>query len=117
MKEEKYDQLEKELRTYEPVLTEASEKIIDEEISSYPIFIFHQQQIDMGLPLWEEDSRKGKWLVHASTLEEFVTKQLIKMEKVDEFLKVYKDPGEHFCIFVISELGANFVFIPRKSRK
>ena len=115
MKEKKFHILEKELKPYSKLLGEASGRIIDEGISSYPIFIFHQQEMDMGLPLWEDGAEPGKWKVHASTLEEFVTKQLINMEKVDEFLKVYKDPAEHFCLFVISDLGANFVFIPRKS--
>ena len=62
----------------------------------------------------DKDTVNGKWSVNASSLEEFVTKQIIQPDKVDNFKSVFKNPESDLCLFVLSELGAKFVFIPRK---
>ena len=62
---------------------------------------------------FEKEKTNGLWSVNASTLEEFTYKGIIQAEKVDDLKKVLKDPAEHFCLFVLSELGAQFVFLPR----
>ena len=51
--------------------------------------------------------------IHISTLEEFSTKQIILADKIENFKQVYKNPSEQLCLFVLSDLGATFVFIPR----
>jgi len=55
---------------------------------------------------------KGKWNLYISTLEEFSTKKLIRQERINEFRKIYKDPADYYCLFVIEDLGSKFVFIP-----
>lgn len=110
-----YLQLEKELRPYLEVLSKASESIIDKEISKYPILVVHQQQIELGVPVLSKDPKRGNWSVNASTLEEFAMKQVIHPEKIEDFQGIYKDPGEHLCLFVISELGAKFIFLSKKN--
>ncbi|MFZ1751454.1 MAG: hypothetical protein WAU01_14740 [Saprospiraceae bacterium] len=104
--------LEKQIQPYKKILAQASDIILDENVSKYPIFIIHQQELDMGVLLIEA-GKQFKWSVNASTLEEFVTKELIFMEKAQDFIATYKDPEEHLCLFVLSELGAQFIFIPR----
>ena len=111
---DKFKQLEKEIKPYKTLMSEASDTILDQGISLYPIFIVHQQEIDMGLPLLESFKEYGIWKVHASTLEEFVTKQLIDIDKMNGFIKIFKDPEAHLCLFVVSELGAKFIFTSRK---
>ena len=113
MEKESYLDLEKEIRPYVNMMGQASESIINQDISTYPIFVLHQTQIPFGLPLVERETLGGQWSVHASTLEEFVTKQLIQEDKVDDFKSVYKDPKTYICIFVIQAETANFIFLPR----
>lgn len=111
-KTEKFLALESEFKIYLPVLFQAGEVIRDENISNYPIFAAHQGQLEMGIPIIEKSKHGGKWNINASTLEEFVAKNLIFTEKVDEFIQSYKKPEEYICIFILSELGATFNYFP-----
>ncbi|MEM6696814.1 MAG: hypothetical protein AAF599_00360 [Bacteroidota bacterium] len=106
--------LEQELQVYVPTLAKAADTVVDEGVSKYPIFIAHQAVVDAGIPIIDSEKTKGNWNIHLSSLEEFATKKLIEMEKVDEFREVYKEHDEHICFFVLSELGATFNFLPRK---
>lgn len=111
-KAEKFLALERDFKIYKKALREASEIIRNENISNYPIFAAHQGLLEMGIPIIKKNEAGGKWNINASTLEEFVTKNLIYNEKVDDFLKDYKDPDEFICIFILSELGATFNYFP-----
>lgn len=113
-KVEKFLQLEQDLRRYRKALKQALEVMLDQEITSYPIFILHQQQLAMGVPVIEAPEASGEWSVHASSLEEFVLKNLIQQEKLEEFRKVYESHAGHICLFVLSELGAQFIFLPEE---
>jgi len=108
---QKYQQIEKELSPYIADIHQAKETILDQEVSKYPIFVVHQHELEIGVRLIEKDEQ-NLWNIHASTLEEFVTKQIIQEDKVDEFRRVYKEHLDEFCLFMISELGANFIFLP-----
>ncbi|MBC7884010.1 MAG: hypothetical protein H7X99_00945 [Saprospiraceae bacterium] len=105
--------LQEQIQPYKKILSQAADVIMDENVSKYPIFIIHQQELQMGVSLVEAGEIM-KWSVNASTLEEFVTKELIFMDKVQEFIGTYKNPDEHLCLFVLSELGAQFIFVPRQ---
>lgn len=111
--ESSYIRLEKELQPYKALFSQAADAILDQEVSDYPIFVLHQQMVDIGLPLVEGGTETMPWSVNVSTLEELATKKVIGMEKVDDFRKIYKDPRSFFCLFVLSDAGANFVFMPR----
>ncbi|CAL6314681.1 unnamed protein product [Bathycoccus prasinos] len=78
--------LEKELEPYSKVLTQAATTIIDSDVSKYPIFVVHQHQMDMGILLIDKEQFKGNWSVNASSLEEFVTKNIIEQDKIDGFI-------------------------------
>ena len=106
-------QLQVELVNYKPAMTIVSDKILNEELSEYPIFVLHKQETKIGLPIIESKDHNLPWSVNISTYEEFCHKDLIKEEKREKFLEVFKDPSEFFCVFVVSSLGAQFVFIPR----
>lgn len=105
--------LEKELKIYKKALSEAADVIINEGVSNYPIFVAHQHEINFGLPLMEKEKIKGNWNINASSLEEFVVKKILHKDKLDAFKKNYKEPESSLCVFVLSELGANFIYIPR----
>lgn len=105
--------LKEEIRLYKPLLARVADTIMDENVSSYPIFVLHREAIEVGIPLSTEKI-KGQWGVNASSLEEFVAKQLVLPEKVNDFKSVFKDPAEFLCLFVTDKSGATFVFVPRQ---
>ncbi|MFN8333390.1 MAG: hypothetical protein U0T81_19610 [Saprospiraceae bacterium] len=82
---EKFLELEQDLRRYRKALAQAREVMLDQEITEFPIFILHQQQLSMGVPVIEAGETTGQWSVHASSLEEFVLKNIILEDKVAEF--------------------------------
>ncbi len=115
MKEaEKLLVIENEMKKYKAVLCKASDTILDNEVSSYPIFVVHKQEIALGVPIVVREKMNTNWSVNASSLEEFVTKQLIFENKLEAFKKAYKDSTTHLCLFVLSDLGAQFIYIPRQ---
>jgi hypothetical protein len=111
--EMRYAKMEEELKSQRAIMNKAADAILDQDVSSYPIFVVHQYQVDIGLPLLEKKAGGPNWSVNASTLEELATKNVIEMERVEDFKEVYKDPKAFLCLFVLSELGANFIFLPR----
>ena len=108
-----YLQLKQELLPYINIMTKAAETIMVKDISKYPILVVHQQEVELGVPVLNKNEEKIKWSIHASTLEEFAMKQVIAADKIEDFQGVYKNPDQFLCLFVISELGVNFIFIPR----
>ena len=108
-----YSELEEDVKPYVALLNKAADAILDQDVSSYPIFIFSEDLIDMGLPLIEQTEGIHKWSISASTLEELVTKNVIATNRVDNFRGIYKNPKEFLCLFVLNKLGATFVFLPR----
>jgi hypothetical protein len=110
---ESYINLQSELEIYKKAMSQASDIIRDQDVSKYPIFVVHQNEVSVGIPIIEREKHDGNWNINASTLEEFVTKNIIFNEKVDEFITSYKDPELNLCVFTLSELGANFIFLPR----
>lgn len=114
-KAESYIVLQTELDIYRKLMTQAAKVILDQDVSDYPIMVAHQQELELGMPIFKREDNKGsKWSIHASTLEEFVSRQIVFPEKVEEFKTNYKDPNTNVCIFVLSELGAEFIFLPVK---
>ena len=115
-KERNYDKLEIALKPFKLVLGKAIDTVLEQEISKYPIFVLHKQEMELGIPLKNEINTPNDWLVNLSTLEEFSTKQVIEASRITRFTKVYKNPEEFLCLFVLDEFGANFVFLPRSTQ-
>ena len=80
----KYIQLEEDLQDYLSTMDKAQQAILDQEISNYPIFVIHQHEIELGVLLVDGPNLGLLWSVHASTLEEFMSKQIIQTDKIDE---------------------------------
>ncbi len=110
-----YKRLEKELEGYKKLLSQAAEVIRVQDVSNFPIFIVHQDIVDIGINIVDKATFKGNWSVNASTLEEFVTKQIITEDKVEDFQALYRSHHDDLCLFTLSELGANFIFLPKAS--
>jgi len=111
--EEKLKNLEKIIRPHQQLLGQASDSVLHQEISKYPIFVASKKGIQIGIPLLNPEALNGEWFLYVSTLEEFATKNLIQNDRVDNFRSIYKSTAEFFCIFLIEDIGATFVFLPR----
>ena len=107
-------QIEREIRQYVQVLAKAADAVLDQEVSNYPIFIVHQGELEVGINVIDPQKVPSNWIIDLSILEEFAAKQIIKSENIESFREVYKDPQTNLCLFILSEIGANFIFIPRK---
>jgi hypothetical protein len=110
---EKLTEIQNEISLLKPTLSEATDVILDQDVTRYPIFVIHKDTIEIGIPLIDRNTQNSKWTVNVSSLEEFATKQLIQEDKVSDFKKVYKNPLTHLCLFILSDMGANFIFMPR----
>ncbi len=111
---EELKNLEQQLSPYKKLMQKTSEIILDQEVSSYPLFVAHQEAaVEIGILLFEQE-KPDQWTIHASSLEELVARQIIMEDKVENFKQVYKDPKDFACVFVIRKIGATFAFLPLK---
>jgi hypothetical protein len=113
--EENYiDQFKEDLHTYHNLLQEAFDGVINEEVSKYPVFIFHREDVNMGLMIFDRYEHGANWSVNVSTLEEFYIKGLVTIEKVEEIKhKITGNPPQYCCLVLSGEQGS-IVFIPRE---
>ena len=107
--------LEKRLKPFKKMLGQAADTVMVQDVSAYPILVTHNKSIQIGIPLVSSDKMEDGWSIHISTLEEFVAKQLIESNKLESFKNIYKKPSDFLCLFVIEDIGATFVFLPRNS--
>ncbi|HVW13624.1 MAG TPA: hypothetical protein VHB54_07385 [Mucilaginibacter sp.] len=104
--------LEKDLKLYAESMHEVAVEIMVEGLSRHPIFVAHQHEVKLGELILDRYDLNTEWTIHASTLEEFVEKGIVKPELKERFIKSYKNPDDFMCIFVIVPEGANFVYYP-----
>lgn len=109
--------LEKDLEFYAESIREVAKDIMVEGISSHPIFIAHQNEVNVGEIILNREELNTNWTIQASTLEEFVKKGIIDPAKKEHFLKNYKKPANYICIFVVVPEGANFIYYPYPQAK
>ena len=96
-------------------IKETAEDIIKEGFSKYPIFVAHQTEVTIGEVILHKDDMATVWSISASTLEEFNEKGLIPDDKKQLFIQEFKNPKLHFCLFVVYNTSARFVFVPYKT--
>lgn len=104
--------LRADLKYYSESIREVSREIIREGLSEHPVFIAHQHEVKMGEVILDKDELSTDWTIHASTVEEFVERGVIKPILKERFLSSYKDPDTFICLFVVVPEGANFVYFP-----
>ncbi len=106
-----YEQLREKLSGWLPILSNASDMIINQGISDYPIFVISNDELEIGIAMAKESEDTLK--IKASTLEEFVARRLISPEKVEEFKQAYKAPDIYICISIIASDKSEIIFLPR----
>ena len=95
-------------------MTQAANVILEKDVSSYPIMVAHQQELELGMPIFKREENEGaKWSIHASTLEEFVSRQIVFPEKIEEFKSNYKDTEDSVCVFAIRHAAARISLYPQ----
>jgi len=104
--------LERDLKLFDDSIREVAIEIMVEGLSNYPIFIAHQHDLTLGEVILDRHDLNSSWSIHASTLEEFLERGVIKKELRERFVDTYKNPNKFICVFVVVPDGANFVFVP-----
>jgi hypothetical protein len=107
--------LQLDLNFFKESIKEVSQDIINEGFSKYPVFIAHQAEVKLGEVILDKEELGSNFTVQASTLEELVEKKIILPKNVEKFKQAYKNPEEQCCIFLVTEHGAQFVFVPFES--
>ena len=89
-----------------------AQKVIDEQISDFPLFVASQQIVNIGRPVFDRDEVQTNWFFNASILEEFIKNGLISQARLGNFRDTFGDPKERACIFVITGEEGQFIFVP-----
>jgi hypothetical protein len=110
--EELLKQLSEDLSVCKEYLRQVSNAIRKGDVSKYPIFIAHREEIDLGVPIIHRSEMDLFWSFSASHLEDFVNKKIVLLEKVEDFKKAYRDPSAFMCIFMIDNDEGCFIFLP-----
>ena len=93
-------------------LKEASYQIRKRGFSDYPIFPIAKIDLPIGQLLIGQAELATHWNYNASYLDEFVQREIVAQDMVEDFQSSYKDPDEFCCLFVVDDDFTNFVFIP-----
>lgn len=112
--EEMYQSLHADLEICRDYIRQIASGMIKGGVSKYPIFVAMrgEMDIDLGLPIINRADFEISWNVNASHLEDFVNRKLVNSEKINDFVKAYRNPEEFMCIFVAEETAMSFVFMP-----
>ncbi len=95
-------------------IRQVAQGMLKGNVSKYPIFVAvrSQSDIDLGLPIINREELDLTWSFNASHLEDFVNTNIIHRDRLDDFIKNYRDPQEFMCIFVAEEGMMSFIFMP-----
>ena len=112
-KENYIEEFVEDIHHYHQLMEEAFQGVINEDVSRYPVFIFHRQEVNVGLMIVDHHVAAGNWSVNISTLEEFYIKGLVTIEQVEEIkAKITGNPPRYCCLVLTAEKGS-LVFLPR----
>ena len=109
--------LKPDLEFYSDSIKEVSQDIVGNNISKYPIFIAHMGKLGIGELILDKEELNTNWSIQASTMEEFKKLGIIGEEKVEDFIRSYKDPSQEMCVFLFTQEGASFIYFPYKNNK
>ncbi|MEL6394167.1 MAG: hypothetical protein AAFR97_15595, partial [Bacteroidota bacterium] len=73
-------QLQDDVRPHLPLLAQAADTVVEQEVSNYPVFLAYfaeDQDMELGLAVTQIPSSRGRvWAVRITTLEELVARQV-----------------------------------------
>ena len=95
-------------------LNKVLNEVKDNDVSNYPIIVLSQKEIVLGVKIVDKEDFDLNWNFNISHLEEFVIKGIVLKEKAKEFIKVYKEHSNHYCLFVtFDESNADFIYVKK----
>lgn len=105
--------LEKDLELFKEAIMEASNAIVGEGVSDYPVFIASKEFFPIGELILDKEELQTNWSIFASTTEDLIKAGIIQVDKARFFITQYKPIKEYICLFVVaSENEAGFIFVP-----
>jgi DUF438 domain-containing protein len=110
--EEVLKSIEEHIPFYSESIKEVALEVLKAKVSDHPIFVFYKDFVNLGRMIIHKDDMALEWHVNASTIEEFVARKIFQGEKLQQFIKTFKNPKVFMCLFVVHEQGAHFVFHP-----
>jgi hypothetical protein len=105
-------ELDQNLKIYRESMREIAEEILDNQVSKYPIFVAYREDVNVGKLIIDKEELALEWSINASTLEEFLRRNIVKEDKLEAFRKSYKDPRHYLCVFSIMKESAGFIYLP-----
>jgi septin family protein len=111
------EKIQQDLRRHKDLMIKARNTILEQEVSTYPIFVIHRESVEIGIPLFIPADNEKEWHISMTTLEEMTAKSLIMGDKIEAFTSIFKDPNTHFCLFLIHAGTASFIFMPVDGKK
>ena len=107
--------LKSEIEFYTETLVEVGMDIQTNNISEYPVFIAHQGTISFGESILNHEDFGKQWSINATFLEELIRVGLVTPQGEDQFKSAFKDPEKFFCILLVTDRSAHFIFAPIES--
>lgn len=106
-------QIDESLARYAQQIDGAIDAVLDQNVTNYPILVWQRgADLEIGALLISQVN-PGQWELRMTTLEELVTKNIIRPDRVKGFREVFSDARKQYCLFVVGEKGAQFAFRPR----
>lgn len=93
-------------------LKESSYQIRKRDFSKYPVFVLSENEIDLGILLFDKPDFKTVYQYRANFLEDFIQRGMVGEESRELFIENYRDPEEYCCLFVIDGEFAGFIYLP-----
>ena len=112
----KYKNLPESLAVHIKALEKIAEAVCDQDISNYPIFIVNESALAVGIDVISFEWEEKTFIISVSTLEELATKKVIRMEKVNDFIELYKKNKDSLCLLMPEkegDSGGAFIFLPK----
>lgn len=95
-------------------ITKVLLEVKENDVSNYPIIVLSQKELVLGVKIVDKEDFDLNWNFNISHLEEFVIKGIVLKEKAQDFIKVYKEHTNHFCLFVtFDEKEADFIYVKK----
>lgn len=110
--QEELKELEQNLNIYKESIREISDEIIENKVSSYPLFIASREPVSLGKLILDKEELALEYSIFASTLEEFVARNIVTRDKLQAFKASYKNPAEFVCVFALLKDNAGFIYSP-----
>ena len=116
MNEQQLEIFKEDISSVLSTIKDIAEEILSSEITKYPVFVAYLDEINIGRQIIDKETYGIEWNINASTLEEFAAKNIIMKSRVEPFIKVYKNPVEYICFFIVTAQSGSFVFVPYKNK-